>query len=340
MLQQRMTAIEDYYYDQSNLNSHGVNYQDNYEYLNQLNMYDSSNDSVLLHQQQQQQQQGYNFQNLPQQYQMNTENQILQYSHQLQPQSLQFYPPQLNTNYSNGQFDRNQPLSYDNINSDETNLNNNQYTDTYQQPVDSFQPVNQDFSNMRFYDQPQVPIQQLPIQQHFQAINSNDSTLALSPVSIGYGTPQLDNKSSTLSFPSTNDLQYKLSDNKPSPLMNSSSSPQRFKVIRGVSSGGAATKPPKALIAPDHHYVPVSLSINNATLNDLCLPQWSPEEIKDKRRIIRIERFQSGPKIIVQFSIVGSAEKNPTTLPPQQGVDVVEVSCLECFTRNYDDPED
>ncbi|CDR38964.1 CYFA0S02e09604g1_1 [Cyberlindnera fabianii] len=115
---------------------------------------------------------------------------------------------------------------------------------------------------------------------------------------------------------------------------------KRYKVIRGISSGGSATKPPRVVTLANHHYAPVSLELVGATLHDLCLPQWSDEEKQDRRRIIRVERFQIGSRIVAQFSILGSAKENPKTMPAAPGVDVVEVSCLDCYTSANEDEDE
>ncbi|KAK6201328.1 uncharacterized protein RJT21DRAFT_113955 [Scheffersomyces amazonensis] len=112
---------------------------------------------------------------------------------------------------------------------------------------------------------------------------------------------------------------------------------RRYRVIRGVSAGGSTTRPPKQSIDSDAIFLPVELSLNGATIEDICYPQWSKSEKDDGRRIIRIERVQKGPKLIANFSIVGSANENPTTLPAAKSVDVVEVSCLKCKVRLNDE---
>lgn len=115
---------------------------------------------------------------------------------------------------------------------------------------------------------------------------------------------------------------------------------KRYRVLRGISSGGYATKPPRMLIMPGHCFTPVVLEIIGAELEELCLPEWNEAELEDKRRIIRIERHQVSDTIVAKFSIVGSAIDNPKTLPAAPGVDVVEVSCLVCTTRKGDEGEE
>lgn len=112
---------------------------------------------------------------------------------------------------------------------------------------------------------------------------------------------------------------------------------KRYRVIRGVSAGGCSTRPPKHLMGSNCLVLPVKLELNGAGVEDLCYPEWQPSEKEDRRRIIRIERIQEGPKLIANFSVVGSANENPMTLPPPPNVDVIEVSCLECSVQLNDD---
>lgn len=125
------------------------------------------------------------------------------------------------------------------------------------------------------------------------------------------------------------DLDYK-------PQM-SASGKKRYRVIRGVSAGGCSTRPPKQSSDSDLIFLPVQLDIEGASVEDICYPRWNMGEKKDRRRIIRIERSQYGPKLLVNFSIVGAADENPLTTPAGPDVDVVEVSCLECTVRPNDD---
>lgn len=112
---------------------------------------------------------------------------------------------------------------------------------------------------------------------------------------------------------------------------------KRYRVIRGVSAGGCTTRPPKQSIDSDSIFLPVQLNLHGASVDEICYPKWSIGEKQDRRRIIRIERIQSGPKLIANFSIVGSANDHPVTVPPGPDVDVVEVSCLECSVKPNDD---
>jgi hypothetical protein len=111
----------------------------------------------------------------------------------------------------------------------------------------------------------------------------------------------------------------------------------KYAVVRGISAGGCATRPPKSAAAGNLIYMPVELDIVNAGLDECCYPQWSADEKSDHRRIIRIERQQCGPKVIATFLIVGSANEHPTSVEAPRDTDVVEVSCLECGVRFLED---
>ncbi|KAH3679024.1 hypothetical protein WICMUC_001219 [Wickerhamomyces mucosus] len=113
----------------------------------------------------------------------------------------------------------------------------------------------------------------------------------------------------------------------------------KYKIVRGISSGGTATKPPKIPTLPNHQFKQVQLKLNNISLDDLCFPEWNELEKSDKRRIIRLERYQIGNKIYCDFKILGSAKENPiaTKKSLNNGVSVLEVSCLEVFNKPSDD---
>lgn len=114
---------------------------------------------------------------------------------------------------------------------------------------------------------------------------------------------------------------------------------KRYRIIRGLSAGGCSTRPPKNLIESNALYLPVELLVNGASVEDICYPSWSQSEKEDHRRIIRIERVQNGHKLLANFSIVGAANENPTTLPAPPDIDVIEISCLEC-TMVMNDPNE
>ncbi|KAG7195556.1 uncharacterized protein KQ657_003323 [Scheffersomyces spartinae] len=106
-----------------------------------------------------------------------------------------------------------------------------------------------------------------------------------------------------------------------------------YRIVRGISAGGSSTRPPKESLESDSVFLPVELSINGASMEDICKPKWNPSEKSDRRRIIRIERVQNGPNVIAHFNILGSAEDNPEALDSKNSNSnskVVEVSCLEC----------
>ncbi|KAI5961792.1 hypothetical protein CANMA_003769 [Candida margitis] len=122
-------------------------------------------------------------------------------------------------------------------------------------------------------------------------------------------------------------------------VQHPSSDKQRYRILRGVSAGGSSTRPPKEALNSDSIFLPVELNLIGASVEDICCPKWSVSEKQDRRRIIRIERIQDGQQLILNFTIVGSADENPVTLPAPPNVDVVEVSCLECDVRSNDDYE-
>ncbi|KAG7810621.1 hypothetical protein KL921_003116 [Ogataea angusta] len=110
-----------------------------------------------------------------------------------------------------------------------------------------------------------------------------------------------------------------------------------YPLVRGLNSGGSTTKPPPPDRTGRSQYLKCKLSIVDGDEESVCLPEWSEHEKEDKRRIIRIERRQRLNEVIVSFHILGSAEQE--TRPAPDGVDVVEVSCLECY-QSLDYPED
>lgn len=115
---------------------------------------------------------------------------------------------------------------------------------------------------------------------------------------------------------------------------------QKYRVVRGVSSGGCATRPPKEASDSSCSFAKVKLYLSSAGLEDTCFPHWNENEVYDRRRIIRIERRQNLCNIVASFSIVGSAVDHPEPAPCEPDVDFVEVSCLETTVdENYDDYE-
>lgn len=212
-------------------------------------------------------------------------------------------------------------------------------------PVDAFIPSNIDTKHQQYQQQQQLGQQQQQ-QQHYQrsrylsepniiTSTNNDSPFSLSPHSITFSGSTIDGSNSTTTgTSSTNFYETDLNG-----VVVTKPLYQRYRVIRGISSGGSATKPPRIMTSINHHYVPVNLEILDANLNECCLPKWNEHEKFDKRRIIRIERYQIGSKIVAKFSIVGAAEDHPIPEESQPGVDVVEVSCLECFAKMSEDTD-
>jgi hypothetical protein len=360
-----MASVEDYYFDQQSKLKHDndimstaslSSFSENYEFLPQFNTppsFESNavdalirNSNLVNFEQEQQQTLQHQNQQLQQQFQLHMpqfrtqETQLNQQSYnQQQQQQLQFYPFQTD----NSQFEpyeaRAEPLICNqHFAPEELGLalvNNCVFP-----PVDAFAPqIPTEIIHPNALSSTEPPRMRmlseshtLGLQPNNSLLNSVDSSLSLSPTSSTFAS-----NTQSDSLPTTVSASSSLSKDT---LYNCGVMSKRFKVVRGISSGGTATKPPKALAAPNHHYAPVRLKILEAGLNDVCIPKWNPLELKDKRRIIRIERHQVGSEIIAQFSIVGSAEENPDTLPAQSGVDVVEVSCLECYNRPGDDADD
>lgn len=119
--------------------------------------------------------------------------------------------------------------------------------------------------------------------------------------------------------------------NFPAEQIAAGESSSSCKIVRGITTGGAPTRPP-AERKPGYDYLPLKLVIEGALTNELCFLQWNANEITDRRRIIRIERTQRGTVLHVLFLIVGLALANPEPAPAAAGVDVLEFSCLECLS--------
>lgn len=116
----------------------------------------------------------------------------------------------------------------------------------------------------------------------------------------------------------------------------------KFRIVRGITAGGASTRPPKQEPGLGCRFVPAELAIHSASMDDLCLLSWDDNEMADRRRIIRIERTQNGAKVNAAFLVVGLAAAHPNPAPAPVGTDVLEVSCLQCFSleANHDDADD
>lgn len=110
----------------------------------------------------------------------------------------------------------------------------------------------------------------------------------------------------------------------------------KFRIVRGITAGGASTRPPKQEPGLGCRFVPVELAIHSASMDDLCLLAWDDSEMADRRRIIRIERTQNGAKVNAAFLVVGLAAAHPSPAPAPPGTDVLEVSCLQCFSLEAD----
>lgn len=166
-----------------------------------------------------------------------------------------------------------------------------------------------------YYGQLSNQLTQTKLAQHQQKYRRNSSSKS---------------KSSLHSPSSTSSVKDKKPENK---VITSNGS--NFKIIRGIAAGGSAARPPKQTSENKSIYLPIELNLIGGSVDDICSPSWSFLEKQDKRRIVRIERIQKGPKLIINFSIVGAANENPTVLPPpvNSNIDVIEVSCLECSKK-------
>lgn len=175
---------------------------------------------------------------------------------------------------------------------------------------------------------------------NYDLINSNLAQTNFSVPSSLQSVPTMNNFSNLSTNLSTPDIDN--NNNNNIKIDNSHSgefSYKKYQIVRGISAGGCNSRPPKNLNSSSRYYL-TELNINGASIQDICLPYWSNAEKLDKRRIVRIERMQQGPKLIVNFSIIGSAEENPIITPSKPGVEVVEVSCLECQMNSYDSPDE
>lgn len=108
------------------------------------------------------------------------------------------------------------------------------------------------------------------------------------------------------------------------------------KIVRGITTGGAPTRPPAERKA-GYDYLPLKLVIEGALTNELCFLQWNAQELTDRRRIVRIERTQRDTVLHARFLIVGLALTNPEPAPAAAGVNVLEFSCLECLSSEIGD---
>lgn len=108
-----------------------------------------------------------------------------------------------------------------------------------------------------------------------------------------------------------------------------SPAPGHHRFVRGIAADQVNTRMPKTPPRPGHHYVPVTLCLNSAQVLHVCHLPWLTEELRDRRRIVRVERRQKLSHVYADFLIVGLANEHPEPAPAPAGVDVFEVSCLE-----------
>ncbi|ANZ77752.1 BA75_05251T0 [Komagataella pastoris] len=112
-------------------------------------------------------------------------------------------------------------------------------------------------------------------------------------------------------------------------------------LVRGRHFGASNCRPPKKPLFPGTRYVTARLRLEYSSCEDMCLPEWNEYELKDSRRIIRIERRYDSNEVVASFSIVGSAVENPETGPASNpNVRVLEVSCLKCLINDDESEEE
>ncbi|ANZ73577.1 BA75_00004T0 [Komagataella pastoris] len=112
-------------------------------------------------------------------------------------------------------------------------------------------------------------------------------------------------------------------------------------LVRGRTFGGSNCRPPKKPLLPGTRYAAAHLRLEYSSYEDMCLPEWNEYELKDNRRIIRIERRYDSNEIVASFSIVGSAVENQETRPVSNpDVKVLEVSCLKCLINDNESEEE
>lgn len=223
-----------------------------------------------------------------------------------------------NDNYTNYNLNNNNNNNY--------NLNNNNYNSTY------YPNYNSSTSNFNAASYSSPPVSSLSHTVNFDLSQHQPSEVTKYSRRNSYKRPSNPSLATPVT-PVTSSPRH----------LHQKNSRKRYRVIRGTSAGGASTRQPKVSPDNDSTFLPVVLDLQGAGVEDICYPQWSSLEKEDRRRIIRIERTQIGPKLVVNFSIIGGANQHPTTLPPPEGVDVLEVSCLECVkpeSTGYDSSSD
>ncbi|VEU20463.1 DEKNAAC101280 [Brettanomyces naardenensis] len=106
-----------------------------------------------------------------------------------------------------------------------------------------------------------------------------------------------------------------------------------YVLMRGVSGGGFANKPP--LLRPEdegYEFVKCKLSTLNASYDAICAPVWTFKERSEMRRIVRIEREQDRDGVTARFSIVDTTTDSSIS----KDDDALEVSCLLCACPKSD----
>lgn len=77
---------------------------------------------------------------------------------------------------------------------------------------------------------------------------------------------------------------------------------------------------------------PLSLKVDNASVESINSVPWTKEEQEDGRRIIRIERLQHGTRLTLNFSIVDPSSDR-TSVYGEEGIDWVEVSMIKFISN-------
>lgn len=114
----------------------------------------------------------------------------------------------------------------------------------------------------------------------------------------------------------------------PHRLLFEQNAPQPYPLVRGVLLGGSLTRAPEVPPGRNIRYTPVELDVESAAPLHVCFPPWSSFELHDMRRIVRVKRWQSGPRIEVEFEVLGAAVDHPEPEDGSHTPGVVEVSCI------------
>lgn len=109
-----------------------------------------------------------------------------------------------------------------------------------------------------------------------------------------------------------------------------------YNIVRG-GLGGPNNRP--ILDNPNVKYLPLKLRVLNASASAINTTPWTPEEVDDGRRIIRVERIQNGASLEVLFKVVKPESIKPVGVSGREGIDWVEVSMIKFDSKSMDDTE-